>query len=57
MKKKKMIKFRLIILMVLCAGLLLGAWIVRGHLIHEPFRTNVRQGFSGTLQRVYLWDR
>lgn len=42
MKKKKMIKFRLIILMVLCAGLLLGAWIVRGHLIHEPFRTNVR---------------
>ncbi|MFQ9109221.1 MAG: ABC transporter permease [Coprococcus sp.] len=45
MKKKKMIKFRLIILMVLCAGLLLGAWIVRGHLIHEPFRTNVRQAF------------
>ena len=35
MKKKKMIKFRLIILMVLCAGLLLGAWIVRGHLIHD----------------------
>ena len=46
MKKKKMIKFRLIILMVLCAGLLLGAWIVRGHLIHEPFRTNVRQAFQ-----------
>ena len=45
MKKKKMIKFRLIILMVLCAGLLLGAWIVQGHLIHEPFRTNVRQAF------------
>ena len=29
MKKKKMIKFRLIILMVLCAGLLLK-WIVQG---------------------------
>ncbi len=56
MKKKKMIKFRLIILMVLCAGLLLGAWIVRGHLIHEPFRTNVRQAFQAP-DRVYFWDR
>ena len=52
MKKKKMIKFRLIILMVLCAGLLLGAWIVRGHLIHEPFRTNVRQAFQAPCRAV-----
>ena len=54
MKKKKMIKFRLIILMVLCAGLLLGAWIVRGHLIHEPFRTNVRQAFQAPC-REYIF--
>ena len=52
MKKKKMIKFRLIILMVLCAGLLLGAWIVRGHLIHEPFRTNVRQALDRKSTRL-----
>lgn len=43
--RKRMIKIRLIILVLLCAGVLLGAWIVRGHLIHEPFRTNVRQAF------------
>ena len=54
MKKKKMIKFRLIILMVLCVGLLLGAWIVRGHLIHEPFRTNVRQAFQAPC-REYIF--
>ena len=54
MKKKKMIKLRLIILMVLCAGLLLGAWIVRGHLIHEPFRTNVRQAFQAPC-REYIF--
>ena len=54
MKKKKMIKFRLIMLMVLCAGLLLGAWIVRGHLIHEPFRTNVRQAFQAPC-REYIF--
>ena len=54
MKKKKMIKFRLIILMVLCAGLLLGAWIVRGHLIHEPFRTNVRQAFQAPAESIFL---
>lgn len=54
MKKKKIIKFRLIILMVLCAGLLLGAWIVRGHLIHEPFRTNVRQAFQAPC-REYIF--
>ena len=54
MKKKKMIKFRLIILMVLCASLLLGAWIVRGHLIHEPFRTNVRQAFQAPC-REYIF--
>lgn len=40
--------------MVLCAGLLLGAWIVRGHLIHEPFRTNVRQAFQAPC-REYIF--
>ena len=54
MKKKKMIKFRLIILMVLCAGLLLGAWIVRGHLIHEPFRTMCVRLFRHPAESISL---
>ena len=54
MKKKKMIKFRLIILMVLCAGLLLGERIVLCDLIHEPFRTNVRQAYE-TACREYIF--
>ncbi len=45
-KEKKMIKFRLIILMVLCAGLLLGAWIVRGHLIHLNHFSQCAPGFQ-----------
>lgn len=30
------------------------AWIVRGHLIHEPFRTNVRQAFQAPC-REYIF--
>lgn len=37
------IHIRLILLTAACLFVLIGAWLVRGILPHEPFRTNVRQ--------------
>lgn len=48
--QKRLIWLRVWILLSICIILLAGAWIVRGYLPHEPFRTNVRQAFIAPCQ-------
>lgn len=43
---KRFLNIRLAVLAAVCLFILIGAWMVRGYLPHQPFKTDIRNAFQ-----------